>query len=62
MTIRTRPSDFASKYYVDVAKWLNDTGVVGSTNHEHMSHSYKKAAVLPILGYQFCQFIIYEDV
>jgi len=45
MTTKNNPSDFDSKYYMDMGKWLNMTGVQGSPNHEHLNHSYRKAAV-----------------
>ncbi|KAI1731693.1 plexin domain-containing protein [Ditylenchus destructor] len=46
MSIKPPADGLMDKYYLDMAKWLNESGVNGSTSHEHLDNSYRKAAAV----------------
>lgn len=34
-----------TKYYVNLSNWINQTGAVEASQHDHLKVSYRKAAV-----------------
>ena len=46
------PNVNITKYYVNLADWINQTGAVGASQHDHLKVSYRKAAGVQI-GFEF---------
>lgn len=47
MTPYVNDPDSLKKYYVNMLEWTSKKGVTGATRHEHLTNSYRKAAVVP---------------
>uniref|UniRef100_A0A915CUG8 Plexin domain-containing protein 2 n=1 Tax=Ditylenchus dipsaci TaxID=166011 RepID=A0A915CUG8_9BILA len=46
MTVYGTDENLFDSHYVDMVKWLNQSGVNGSTSHDHLDNSYRKAAAV----------------